>query len=72
MCPGKKAPPIANAGRDVVVQPGEEVTLNGIESLASHGSHIVSYSWTMERGDPAVQMTVTPVGAGLRTGPTHK
>ncbi|XP_028252654.1 kunitz-type protease inhibitor 1-like [Parambassis ranga] len=44
-------PPIANAGRDVIVQPGETVTLNGIESLALGEATIRDYRWTQLRGD---------------------
>ncbi|XP_026163948.1 kunitz-type protease inhibitor 1-like [Mastacembelus armatus] len=53
------APPIANAGRDVVVQPGETVILNGIESLALGEAHITDYSWILESGDDDVNMEDT-------------
>ncbi|XP_037837389.1 kunitz-type protease inhibitor 1 isoform X2 [Kryptolebias marmoratus] len=57
--PGKKAPPIANAGRDVIIQPGENVELNGIESLALHGAVIDNYRWNLESGDSGVKMETT-------------
>ncbi|MEQ2209926.1 hypothetical protein XENOCAPTIV_006055, partial [Xenoophorus captivus] len=58
----KLSPPIANAGRDVVVQPGEIVTLNGTESVALHAAHIVDYRWSLQSGDPSLKMEVTPAG----------
>ncbi|XP_048062935.1 kunitz-type protease inhibitor 1b [Megalobrama amblycephala] len=53
----KDKPPIANAGRDVVVQPHEEVLLNGIESWDD--KKIVNYHWTLIRGAESVQMEKT-------------
>lgn len=38
-------PPTANGGQDLVVQPGEIVTLNGITS--SDDQQVVSYLWNM-------------------------
>lgn len=38
-------PPTANGGQDLVVQPGETVTLNGITS--SDDQRVVSYLWNM-------------------------
>ncbi|MEQ2163014.1 hypothetical protein GOODEAATRI_025911, partial [Goodea atripinnis] len=43
-------------GRDVVVQPGEIVTLNGTESVALHAAHIVDYRWSLQSGDPSLKM----------------
>ncbi|XP_028997722.1 kunitz-type protease inhibitor 1-like isoform X2 [Betta splendens] len=56
---GKLHLPIANAGRDIVVQPGEAVLLNGIESEALGGAKIVDYSWSLESGDEDVVMEKT-------------
>ncbi|XP_013879353.1 kunitz-type protease inhibitor 1 [Austrofundulus limnaeus] len=64
--PGKKAPPIANAGRDVVVQPGETVLLNGSESQALHGGRITKYVWTRESGDPSILMENTELPDQVR------
>ncbi|XP_036406294.1 kunitz-type protease inhibitor 1-like [Megalops cyprinoides] len=49
--------PIANGGPDRVVQPGEPVTLNGIESRDDHG--ISTYQWTQLKGDPSAVMEKT-------------
>ncbi|XP_061785017.1 kunitz-type protease inhibitor 1-like [Nerophis lumbriciformis] len=57
--PGEQAPPIANAGRDKVVQPGATVTLNGIESLAVGDAHIVDYHWTVQSADNDVIVETT-------------
>ncbi|XP_051816753.1 kunitz-type protease inhibitor 1-like [Acanthochromis polyacanthus] len=57
--PGKQAPPIAIAGRDVVIQPGETVMLNGIESLALNDARITDYSWSLQSGDSGVKMEKT-------------
>ncbi|XP_041831468.1 kunitz-type protease inhibitor 1-like [Melanotaenia boesemani] len=57
--PGKKAPPIANAGRDVIVQPGQVVTLNGIESLALDDRKITNYKWSLQSGNDSVKMAKT-------------
>lgn len=58
LSPGKQVPPIANAGRDVVVQPGALVVLNGIESLPLGGAHITDYHWTLQSGSNKVSMEV--------------
>lgn len=55
--PGK---PIADAGRDVIIQPGQTVTLNGIESLALGDAHITSYQWRAQRTEHEVQLEVSP------------
>lgn len=55
---GELSRPIANAGRDIVVQPGEVVLLNGIESEALGGAKIIHYSWSLESGDRGVVMQV--------------
>ncbi|XP_019940762.1 kunitz-type protease inhibitor 1a [Paralichthys olivaceus] len=43
-------PPVANGGLDLVVQPQDSVTLNGIESKDDKG--IVSYQWLLLTGYP--------------------
>lgn len=55
----EKDPPIANAGRDVTVQPGATVTLNGIESLAKGDAKITDYRWSLESGSNNVEMEKT-------------
>ncbi|XP_056337569.1 kunitz-type protease inhibitor 1b [Danio aesculapii] len=54
---GKDSPPIANAGRDVVVQPKEDVLLNGNES--SDDKEIINYEWSLIRGNKSVHMEKT-------------
>lgn len=49
-------PPVAMAGQDRVVQPREDVTLNGIES--KDDKKIVKYEWTQVSGDSSAVMTV--------------
>ncbi|XP_029984021.1 kunitz-type protease inhibitor 1-like [Sphaeramia orbicularis] len=56
---GEHPPPIAVAGRDVVVQPGSTVTLNGVESLAVGDASISDYQWSLESGDDTVSMQKT-------------
>lgn len=56
--PGEQALPIAIAGRDVVVQPGTVIVLNGVESMAVGGAHITDYQWTLQRGNDSVSMEV--------------
>ncbi|XP_039637688.1 kunitz-type protease inhibitor 1-like isoform X2 [Perca fluviatilis] len=55
--PGKKSPPLAIAGPDVIVQPGETVTLSGVQSLALGDAHITKYQWSLEKGDSHVTLT---------------
>lgn len=55
---GEQRRPIAIGGRDLVVQPGETVVLNGIESH-SPGNQIKDYSWTLKRGNSTVTMEET-------------
>ncbi|XP_015259517.1 PREDICTED: kunitz-type protease inhibitor 1-like [Cyprinodon variegatus] len=57
--PGEQPPPIANAGRDVVVQPGETVTLNGTESVALGNAKIATYRWSLQSGDRSLKMENT-------------
>ncbi|XP_061563004.1 kunitz-type protease inhibitor 1-like [Cololabis saira] len=64
--PGEQSPPIANAGRDVIIRPGEMVTLNGIESLALNGAQITDYSWTQQGGDGDVTMEKTDLPDQVR------
>ncbi|XP_039980487.1 kunitz-type protease inhibitor 1-like [Xiphias gladius] len=58
--------PVASAGRDVIVQPGETVTLNGIESLAPGDAHITDYHWSLQSGDPGVKMEKTDLPDQVR------
>ncbi|XP_067274668.1 kunitz-type protease inhibitor 1b [Pseudorasbora parva] len=60
----KDQPPIANAGRDLVVQPHDEVLLNGIESWDDR--KIINYNWTLIRGDGSVQMEKTELVDQIR------
>lgn len=62
MSPGDEAPPIAITSPDVIVQPGETVTLNGIESLALGGAQITAYRWVLQSGDVGVKMEVRTGG----------
>lgn len=48
-------PPVALAGQDRVVQPREDVTLNGIES--KDDKKIVKYEWEQVSGDSSAVMT---------------
>lgn len=50
---GEQRQPIAVGGRDMVVQPGASVVLNGIESLAPK-DQIKDYTWTLVRGNSTV------------------
>uniref|UniRef100_A0A3Q2W554 Serine peptidase inhibitor, Kunitz type 1 b n=1 Tax=Haplochromis burtoni TaxID=8153 RepID=A0A3Q2W554_HAPBU len=52
----EKHPPVANAGRDVTIQPGETVMLNGTESVALSGAKIKDYRWSLQRGDSSVKI----------------
>ncbi|XP_053193373.1 kunitz-type protease inhibitor 1-like [Scomber japonicus] len=63
---GGQAPPIAIAGRDVVVQPGETLTLNGIESLPLDDAHISTYSWKQKDGAAGVTMEQTDLPDQVR------
>lgn len=49
---------MANAGRDVVVQPGAVIVLNGIESMPVGGAHITDYQWSLQSGNTSVSMEV--------------
>lgn len=48
--------PTAKAGRDIVVQPNDTVTLNGIESWDD--KVITSYKWSLVKGENTVEITV--------------
>lgn len=61
---GKDNPPIANAGRDVVVQPKEDVLLNGNESWDD--KEIVNYQWSLIRGNESVHMEKTSLPDQVR------
>ncbi|CAF92968.1 unnamed protein product, partial [Tetraodon nigroviridis] len=70
---GGQAPPIADAGPDLVVQPGTVVLLNGIESVPLGGAHITAYRWTLLRGNDSVSMEPTDLPdqvsvSGLQAG----
>nr|XP_046229613.1 kunitz-type protease inhibitor 1-like isoform X3 [Scatophagus argus] len=62
----EQAPPIAIAGRDAVVQPGETVTLNGIQSLALGNAHITDYQWTLQSRADGVKMEKTELPDQVR------
>lgn len=49
--------PIADAGKNVVVQPNEDVMLNGIESWDD--KKIINYTWTLVKGNKSVVMEKT-------------
>ncbi|XP_074853104.1 kunitz-type protease inhibitor 1 isoform X2 [Carettochelys insculpta] len=49
---GGDKPPVARAGMDIKVQPGEPVLLRGTESIDDHG--IASYDWKHLLGDTSV------------------
>ncbi|PWA28324.1 hypothetical protein CCH79_00019009 [Gambusia affinis] len=51
--------PIANAGPDIVLQPGENVTLNGSESMPLHHAKISDYKWTQQSGDQNLKLEKT-------------
>lgn len=55
---GEHRLPIAIGGQDQVVQPGETVVLNGLESQ-SPGDHIKEYIWTMKTRNPNVTLEKT-------------
>uniref|UniRef100_A0A8P4KRE3 Kunitz-type protease inhibitor 1 n=1 Tax=Dicentrarchus labrax TaxID=13489 RepID=A0A8P4KRE3_DICLA len=63
---GEQAPPIAIAGQDVIVQPGETVTLNGIESLPLGDAHITDYLWRLQSGDDGVKVEETELPDQVR------
>ncbi|XP_061610231.1 kunitz-type protease inhibitor 1-like isoform X3 [Phyllopteryx taeniolatus] len=60
------APPIAIAGRDLVVQPGATVTLDGIQSLALGDARITDYDWTLQSGGDADVVMETPLADQVR------
>ncbi|XP_041815235.1 kunitz-type protease inhibitor 1-like [Chelmon rostratus] len=64
--PGEQTPPIAIPGRDVITQPGQTVTLNGIESLALGDAHITDYQWAQQHGDDGVKMEKTDIPDQVR------
>ncbi|XP_067847350.1 kunitz-type protease inhibitor 1-like [Heptranchias perlo] len=49
--------PVANAGRDRIVQPNEKVTLSGLESRDDY--KIVQFDWVLLLGDPSVKIEPT-------------
>ncbi|XP_068454813.1 pleckstrin homology domain-containing family G member 3-like [Clinocottus analis] len=57
---GEEVLPIAIAARDVIVQPGEAVTLSGIQSLALGDAHITKYLWTTGDGNVTMESTELP------------
>ncbi|XP_060947820.1 kunitz-type protease inhibitor 1-like, partial [Limanda limanda] len=58
--------PIAIAGRDVIVQPGATVTLNGVESLTLGDAHITGYHWSLLSGDSGVKTEATDLPDQVR------
>ena len=54
----EKESPIANAGLDIVVQPKEWVSLNGLESKAKDGKVISKFEWSLQKGDSSVVIQV--------------
>ncbi|XP_022614690.1 kunitz-type protease inhibitor 1-like [Seriola dumerili] len=64
--PQEPGEPIANAGRDVIVQPRETVTLNGTESLALGDAQITDHQWSLLSGDPSVKMEKTDLPDQVR------
>ncbi|XP_076835019.1 kunitz-type protease inhibitor 1a isoform X2 [Brachyhypopomus gauderio] len=52
-------PPVAKAGPDTVVQPHDDVILNGIESKDDH--KIETYHWQMVSGNPSAVIQKTPL-----------
>ncbi|KAM3861149.1 kunitz-type protease inhibitor 1b [Diretmus argenteus] len=62
----EKTPPIANAGRNMVVQPSREVILNGIESQVLGDAHITDYHWSQLTGEAAATMEKTELPDQLR------
>uniref|UniRef100_A0A3P9IRG6 Kunitz-type protease inhibitor 1 n=1 Tax=Oryzias latipes TaxID=8090 RepID=A0A3P9IRG6_ORYLA len=57
--PGEVHSSIANAGRDIIAQPGRPVLLSGIESLLLNEAHITKYQWILEQGDSDVVIEET-------------
>ncbi|KAJ3606549.1 hypothetical protein NHX12_026070, partial [Muraenolepis orangiensis] len=51
---GDTAGPVAVAGRNAVVMPGQEVTLWGVESRAPAGATVTDYKWSLLKGDSSV------------------
>uniref|UniRef100_A0A3B4XET7 Serine peptidase inhibitor, Kunitz type 1 b n=1 Tax=Seriola lalandi dorsalis TaxID=1841481 RepID=A0A3B4XET7_SERLL len=64
--PQEPGEPIVNAGRDVIVQPRETVTLNGTESLALGDAQITDHQWSLLSGDPSVKMEKTDLPDQVR------
>lgn len=59
--PGDDEPPLSQAGKDVVLHlPTDGVILDGRESTDDHA--IVLYEWTLQQGDPSVDMKVPQPG----------
>ncbi|XP_067097152.1 kunitz-type protease inhibitor 1b isoform X1 [Osmerus mordax] len=50
----EKESPIANAGLDIVVQPNDWVSLNGVESKAKGDKVISKFEWSLQEGDASV------------------
>lgn len=64
--PGDKVPPIAISGRDVIVQPGATVTLNGTESVALYDTHLTNYHWSLLGGASDVHLETTALSDQVR------
>ncbi|KAM6905736.1 kunitz-type protease inhibitor 1-like isoform 1-T1 [Lycodopsis pacificus] len=63
---GDELLPIAITPRDVIIQPGEAVTLGGLQSLALGDAHIDKYHWTLQSGDGNVTMEDTELPDQVR------
>ncbi|KAM8725304.1 kunitz-type protease inhibitor 1-like isoform 1-T2 [Acanthopagrus schlegelii] len=63
---GDQAPPIAIAGRDVVIQPGKTVLLSGVESMALGDARITNYQWSLQSGPDGVKMEKTDLPDQVR------
>lgn len=57
---------LQGAGRDVIVQPGETVMLNGKESGPLDGAHITKYHWSLQSGDSSVKVESTDLPDQVR------
>ncbi|XP_034554752.1 kunitz-type protease inhibitor 1-like isoform X2 [Notolabrus celidotus] len=64
--PGEQVQPIAIAGRDVIVQPGTTVMLNGIESLALGDAQIERYRWNQQSGQDGITIEKTDLPDQVR------
>jgi hypothetical protein len=56
-----KAPPVANAGPDLVVRVGETVSFDGSSSVDLDGGRIVYYHWSVTRAPEGREVEVDQV-----------